>query len=401
MTNTALKFGLVGLGGFATGACKALLAREPRRPFQLTHVYDPEPRNFPELVAELQAHHVTLCRSYEAFLATPIQALWLPVPIDLHRPYTEQALRAGKAVLCEKPAAGCVQDVDAMIAARDGAKLPVAIGFQDIYTDSTFAIKTRLLAGAIGTPRSATLFACWPRDENYYARPWAAKLQRNGTWLLDSPANNALAHFINLAMFFLGETMANVATPVAVEAELYRANAIENYDTCSIRIHVAGGVPLTINLTHACQNTHHPIITLVGERGTFTYDGNNGTASFGSETLALTNNGYENTLRGFERHLFEPASPRPYASLEMARAHSLVISAANQIAPVRTIGAEHIQIHRSSGRRLHAIPGIEEAFRKATAAGQMLHESKLLPWTRPGRRIEVMQYNKFTGPAQE
>src|SRR5829696_1805709 len=82
-------------------------------------------------------------RSYAELLDLPIDAVWLPLPIHLHRPYTERALAAGKAVLCEKPAAGCVDDVDAMIAARDASGRGVLIGFQDVYQPCVIQLKRR------------------------------------------------------------------------------------------------------------------------------------------------------------------------------------------------------------------------------------------------------------------
>jgi len=38
----------------------------------------------------------------------------------------------------------------------------------------------------------------WQRDENYYRRSgWAGKIKdKKGNWILDSPANNAMAHFL-------------------------------------------------------------------------------------------------------------------------------------------------------------------------------------------------------------
>jgi hypothetical protein len=61
---------------------------------------------------------------------------------------------------------------------------------------------------------------------------------------MDSPASNALAHFLHLSLFFLGAGFHESAQPTSVSAELYRANRIENYDTCNLQFTVTPNVPL-------------------------------------------------------------------------------------------------------------------------------------------------------------
>ena len=47
----------------------------------------------------------------------------------------------------------------------------------------------------------------WPRDERYYSRNgWAGvKRTNDGTWILDSPTNNACAHFLHNMFYVLGD----------------------------------------------------------------------------------------------------------------------------------------------------------------------------------------------------
>src|SRR5687768_15198234 len=131
-----VRFGIAGLGGYASYVTDRVLDESARRHpvARLVAVCDPELDQFPKRLLELARRNVITLRSCDQlFRRDDIDAVWLPLPIDLHRPFTQAALAAGKAVLCEKPAAATVDDIDAMIDARDRSGLPVLVGYQDLY----------------------------------------------------------------------------------------------------------------------------------------------------------------------------------------------------------------------------------------------------------------------------
>lgn len=131
------KFGIAGLGGHAA-LIRQCIEKNPLRPSRTCHPSGCMPsanlfqNQHAALISELKARDVEVYADIDELLDSDIEAVWLPVPIDLQRPFTEKSLARDKAVMCEKPAAGCVEDLDAMIAARDRSGLPMAIGFQHI-----------------------------------------------------------------------------------------------------------------------------------------------------------------------------------------------------------------------------------------------------------------------------
>jgi predicted dehydrogenase len=397
-----LLFGCVGLGGYGAVASDTVL-REQQRPggvARLVSACDPDLPHHAKRAEELRAQGVAVSNSFDELLAGDCQAVWLPVPIPLHRPFMEKALAAGKAVLCEKPAAGCIDDLDAMIAARDRAALPAAIGFQNIYQPSMQEAKRRLLEGAIGKITAATVTACWPRDSHYYGRNnWAGALQRDGAWVLDSPANNAMAHFINLALFLLGPDERHTAQPQRLEAELYRANEIENYDTCSLRIATAGEVPLLVLMTHACEKLVGPIVEITGTKGTlrFQHDGFELIRGGAVEPIGERGMDLGHVVRGFVDYARDGSAI--VATLELARAHTLVISGASQATAVQTIPASFVHtIQHPNGATLRFVPEIDHLFADCAREKKMLHESGRLPWSAPSRSINLTGYHHFAGP---
>lgn len=114
--------------------------------------------------------------SYEALLADPgVDAVYVPLPNNLHAEWAIKALRAGKHVLCEKPLALHADQVRAMFAAAEASGRFLAEGYPWRAQPQT-ALLSRLLAeGAIGTVKQVAVSFSAPFSDptNIRLRPEA------------------------------------------------------------------------------------------------------------------------------------------------------------------------------------------------------------------------------------
>jgi predicted dehydrogenase len=89
--------------------------------------------------------------SYEELLADPaIEAVYNPLPNELHVPWTEKALAAGKHVLCEKPIALDAAQAQRLIEARAKSGKLVAEAFMVRYHPQWRRVREIVRSGAIG-----------------------------------------------------------------------------------------------------------------------------------------------------------------------------------------------------------------------------------------------------------
>ena len=89
--------------------------------------------------------------SYEALLADPdVDAVYLPLPNHLHKPWTIAAARAGKHVLCEKPLALTARDAEEMIEACDREGVQLMEAFMYRLHPSWVAVRELVASGRVG-----------------------------------------------------------------------------------------------------------------------------------------------------------------------------------------------------------------------------------------------------------
>jgi predicted dehydrogenase len=391
-----LRIGICGMGGWAA-AIRTMVLQAMRMPdacVQLVGVCDLNPESFPTETGELRAAGVSVVQGLDRLLELPIDAVWLPVPIPLHQSMTEAALRAGKAVICEKPAAASVDAVDAMIDARDRADLPVLIAFQDSYRPEVHHVRRRIASQEFGSVRSVSILGCWPRTSAYYARSlWAGRYQLNGDPVYDSPAMNAMAHFIQIAFFLIQKPAAPSPVVRRVHAELYRAYDIESFDTCLLKLSLTDQTPISIALTHACGEAVDPVVRVTCEHAVIELHSRRDLRIFTDgnvEHIDFVANPFVEILKslasqsGFEHH-----NPLPGVSLEAAREHVRLCEQVSRHAPVHDIAPDAITIRSTQQGIQRAIINIEQDLARSTRTGEHLHDIAPQTYRHPGTRIDL------------
>jgi xylose dehydrogenase (NAD/NADP) len=92
--------------------------------------------------------------SYEALLADPeIDAVYIPLPNGLHKPWAIRAAEAGKHTLCEKPLGLNAAQAEEMVAAFRKARLKFAEAFQWRHHPQGQTVRQMVREGAIGELR--------------------------------------------------------------------------------------------------------------------------------------------------------------------------------------------------------------------------------------------------------
>jgi predicted dehydrogenase len=92
--------------------------------------------------------------SYEELLADPeVEAVYIPLPNHLHAEWTTRAAEQGKHVLCEKPLAPTVEEVEALIAVRDRTGVLIQEAFMVRTHPQWLAARDVVRSGRIGALR--------------------------------------------------------------------------------------------------------------------------------------------------------------------------------------------------------------------------------------------------------
>ncbi len=270
-----IRIGLIGIGGFAKTHLAAIRHAEAAGIAKLAAAVNIEVVRDAGEERQLREAGVAIYRSHGEMLDRErgVDLVGIPCGIDQHAPLSAECLDRGFHVLCEKPAAGDYAQALEMAAARRRSGKVLAIGYQHMYTPSIRRIKEITLSGRLGKLLKARTCMLWPRTRDYYTRHgWAGKLKANGRFIFDSPAQNAVAHYLQNLLYVAGADGRSSAEPVRVYGENYRANDIESADTQYLRIRAREGCLIIFAATHAANVRRDPVAEFEYEGGRVTWE---------------------------------------------------------------------------------------------------------------------------------
>lgn len=394
---------LVGIGGYGAKYVEHLLKEGKDHNAFIVGAVDPYAESS-KYYGSLVEMGVPIYRTMEEFYENHRADLAIiSTPIHLHCEQTCFALEKGSHVLCEKPVAATVQEVKKMIDYRDKYKKIVAIGYQWSYNPAVLKLKGDILSGKFGSPVLLKTIVLWPRDTSYYSRSgWAGKLKVNGKWVLDSVANNATAHFLHNMLFVLGETLTDSVWPLEVTAELYRANEIESFDTCCMRIRTKSA-EILFYASHAVKEKLDPVFEYKFEKATIVSNHPDHPESFEKIVVVYPDGSkeiYGPTDHGSMRKLWVVidavrGKEETICTLESAMMHTLVINGAHESMP--KIKDFPTDLKRVEGTPpLVWVEGLSELMKKSYAMEKLFSEMGV-EWAEVGRRVDLSGYEGFKG----
>ncbi len=394
---------LVGAGGFGQFYLRALTEQGQAHDVRLVGVVDPTILGSP-MAETLAAADIPLYTQLDALFATEkVDLTVIAAPIHYHKYYALAALAHGSHVLCEKPLCATIQEAEELVAAQAAADRFIAVGFQWSYAQAIQSLKQDVIAGVFGAPVRFKSCVLWPRTSTYYGRNrWAGRMRSvDGRWVLDSPVSNATAHYLHNLFFLLGDSMHSSAAPTEIQAELYRANPIQNCDTAALRCMTAGGVEVLYYTSHAIPDVAGPAFTLEFEDATVTYRANGDGNSDAGPILARSKNGTEKIYGD----PFADQREKIWHCAEAVRTGAPVACNANAAIPhlyavngmhesMPTVQPFPADLVQQDGELIW-VQGLQETLTECAIRNVLPAEIGNVGWARAGRVVDLRGYADF------
>lgn len=246
--------GIIGAGGIASAHAKAIQQLEDA---VLIGVVDTD-EDRAQAFARRHQVPVWTTEAEDLLHRDDIQAIHLCVPHYLHAPFANDALRAGKHVLVEKPLAISLEEADQMLATAQKAHRQLGVVFQLRFEPDVRRAHQVIASKAIGKPFYAEASCLWWRRPVYYEVSWRGKWATEGGGALINQA----VHHVDLLIHLLG-------MPTEVQASIDTiAHDIEVEDWCLAHMRWQGGLHAVMCASTAAElETDYSRMLILGQYG--------------------------------------------------------------------------------------------------------------------------------------
>ena len=243
-----VKFGLFGAGRIGRVHARTI-ANSGRA--SVAYVADAIGEAATSLAAEVGAKPASI----EEILASDVDAVLIATPTDTHAELIEQAARAGKAILCEKPVSLSVERITACLPVVEAAGVPLMIGFNRRFDPNFSTLQQRLRQGEIGDVEIVTIIS---RDP---APPPVSYIARSGGLYRDM-----MIHDFDMARFLLGEepVVVHALGGALVDRAIGEAGDV---DTAAVQMQTASGKIAVITNSRRAAYGYDQRIEVHGSKG--------------------------------------------------------------------------------------------------------------------------------------
>ena len=173
-----------------------------------------------------------------------IDVIDLGTPPATHVELTTKALAAGKHVICEKPLAGTIAEVDRMAEAEKKSGRMLMPVFQYRFGDGVQKAKRIIDSDIAGKPYLGTIETHWKRTPAYYEVKWRGKWATELGGVLMTHA----IHQHDMLNYLMGPVSKVFARAVT------RVNAIEVEDCVAASLEMESGALVALSATLGSQN---------------------------------------------------------------------------------------------------------------------------------------------------
>lgn len=195
-------------------------------------------------------------RSAEAIIhGDDIDAILIGTSTDTHADFIEQAMAAGKAVLCEKPVDLDASRIETCLKAVAPTGRPLMVGFNRRFDPNFASLKKRLDDGAVGSVEMVTIISRDPGP------PPVSYIERSGGLYRDM-----MIHDFDMARFLLGEEPVEVHAvgSVLVDPAIGKAGDV---DTAMVMLRTASGKLCQISCSRRATYGYDQRIEVHGSGG--------------------------------------------------------------------------------------------------------------------------------------